>query len=189
MKNLVIFASGNGSNFESITKACKKNNIENTQVILLVCDKKDAFAIKRAKRLGIECLVISPKDYSSKDEYERVIVKKLSSYNIDLICLAGYMRIVGEILLNRYKGIIINTHPSLLPSFRGKDAVEQAMKYGVKVYGITIHYVDSSLDGGQIIAQKTVPYEGNDIEYLKKKLLKVEHKLYVNTINKLLNYE
>ena len=99
------------------------------------------------------------------------------------------MRIVGEILLNRYKGIIINTHPSLLPSFRGKDAVEQAMEYGVKVYGITIHYVDSSLDGGQIIAQKTVPYEGNDIEYLKKKLLKVEHKLYVNTINKLLNYE
>ena len=185
MKNLVVFASGNGSNFEAIAKACINNKID-AKVLLLVCDKKDAYAIKRAELLGIESFVVSPKDFPSKDDYEKAIADKLSSYNIDLICLAGYMRIIGNELLSRYEGIIINTHPSLLPSFRGKDAIEQAMDFGVKVYGITIHYVDSSLDGGKIIAQKSFEYRGDDIEYLKKRLLKIEHKLYVDTINEIL---
>lgn len=186
MKNIVIFASGNGSNFEALTKACIKNYID-AKVVLLVCDKKDAYAIKRAKRLGIDSFVLSPKDFNSKSEYENAIIDKLASYNIDLICLAGYMRIVGEELLNKYEGKIINTHPSILPAFKGKDAIEQAMAYGVKVYGITIHYVNSDLDSGNIIAQKTLSYEGNDIELLKKRLLKIEHKLYVNTVAKLIN--
>ncbi|MBR5324497.1 MAG: phosphoribosylglycinamide formyltransferase [Muribaculaceae bacterium] len=185
MKNLVVFASGNGSNFEAIAKACINNKID-AKVLLLVCDKKDAYAIKRAELLGIESFVVSPRDFPSKDDYEKAIVDKLSSYNIDLICLAGYMRIIGNELLSRYEGIIINTHPSLLPSFRGKDAIEQAMDFGVKVYGITIHYVDSSLDGGKIIAQKSFEYRGDDIEYLKKRLLKIEHKLYIDTINEIL---
>ena len=185
MKNLVVFASGNGSNFEAIAKACINKKID-AQVLLLVCDKKDAYAIKRAKCLGIEAFVVSPRDFSSKDEYEKAITEKLSSYNIDLICLAGYMRIIGDDFLSKYEGIIINTHPSLLPSFRGKDAIEQAMEFGVKVFGITIHYVDSSLDGGKIIAQKSFEYRGDDIEYLKKRLLKIEHKLYVDTINEIL---
>ena len=185
MKNLVVFASGNGSNFEAIAKACINNKID-AKVLLLVCDKKDAYAIKRAERLGIESFVVSPRDFTSKDDYEKAINDKLSSYNVDLICLAGYMRIIGKELLSKYEGIIINTHPSLLPSFRGKDAIEQAMDFGVKVYGITIHYVDSSLDGGKIIAQKSFEYRGDDIEYLKKRLLKIEHKLYVDTINEIL---
>ena len=185
MKNLVVFASGNGSNFEAIAKACINNKID-AKVLLLVCDKKDAYAIKRAELLGIESFVVSPRDFPSKDDYEKAIADKLSSYNIDLICLAGYMRIIGKELLSKYEGIIINTHPSLLPSFRGKDAIEQAMEFGVKVYGITIHYVDSSLDGGKIIAQKSFEYKGDDIEYLKKRLLKIEHKLYVDTIKEIL---
>ena len=185
MKNLVVFASGNGSNFEAIAKACINNKID-AKVLLLVCDKKNAYAIERAKRLGIDCFVVSPKDFPSKDDYERCIVDKLSSYDIDLICLAGYMRIIGNELLSKYEGKIINTHPSLLPSFRGKDAIEQAMEFGVKVFGITIHFVDNSLDGGKIIAQKSFEYKGDDIEYLKKRLLKIEHKLYVDTINEIL---
>lgn len=188
MKNIVIFASGNGSNFEAITKACI-NKIIDANVILLVCDKKDAYVIKIAKRLGIESFVISPKDFATKYDYEKTITLKLASYKVDLICLAGYMRIVGEELLSKYEGKIINTHPSILPAFKGKDAIEQAMAYGVKVYGITIHYVNSDLDSGNIIAQKTLPYEGSDIEVLKKKLLKLEHKLYVNTVAKLINNE
>lgn len=188
MKNLVVFASGNGSNFEAIAKACINKKLD-AQVLLLVCDKKDAYAIKRAKRLGIESLVLSPKDFNSKNDFEKAITDKLSQYNIDLICLAGYMRIVGEELLSKYEGKIINTHPSILPAFKGKDAIEQAMEYGVKVFGITIHYVNSDLDGGNIISQKTLPYEGNDIELLKKRLLKIEHKLYINTIAKLIENE
>jgi phosphoribosylglycinamide formyltransferase-1 len=188
LKNLVVFASGNGSNFEAIAKACINKKID-AQVLLLVCDKKDAYAIKRAKRLGIESLVLSPKDFNSKNDFEIAITDKLSQYKIDLICLAGYMRIIGEELLNKYEGKIINTHPSILPAFKGKDAIEQAMEYGVKVYGITIHYVNSNLDSGNIISQKTLAYEGNDIELLKKKLLKIEHKLYINTIAKLIENE
>ena len=188
MKNLVVFASGNGSNFEALAKACIAKKID-AQVLLLVCDKKDAYAIKRAKRLGIESLVLSPKDFNSKNDFEKAITDKLSQYSIDLICLAGYMRIVGEELLSKYEGKIINTHPSILPAFKGKDAIEQAMEYGVKVFGITIHYVNSDLDSGNIISQKTLPYEGNDIELLKKKLLKIEHKLYINTIAKLIENE
>ncbi len=186
MKNIVVFASGSGSNFEAIVKACNKRIID-ANVVLLVCDKKDAYVIKRAKRLGIECFVISPKDFATKYDYEKTITLKLASYKVDLICLAGYMRIVGEELLSKYEGKIINTHPSILPAFKGKDAVEQAMAYGVKVYGITIHYVNSDLDSGNIIAQKTLPYEGDDIELLKKKLLKIEHKLFISTIAKLIN--
>ena len=188
MKNIVIFASGKGSNFEVLAKACINKTI-NANVVLLVCDKKDAYAIKRAKRLGIEYFVVSPKDFTTKHDYEKAITNKLASYNIDLICLAGYMRIVGDELLSKYEGKIINTHPSILPAFKGKDAIEQAIAYGVKVYGITIHYVNSDLDGGNIIAQKTLPYEGNDIELLKKRLLRIEHKLYVNTVTKLINNE
>ena len=188
MKNLVVFASGNGSNFEAIAKSCITKKID-AQVLLLVCDKKDAYAIKRAKRLGIESFVLSPKDFNSKNDFEKTILDKLSQYNIDLICLAGYMRIVGEELLSKYEGKIINTHPSILPAFKGKDAIEQAMEYGVKVYGITIHFVNRDLDSGNIISQKTLSYEGNDIELLKKKLLKIEHKLYINTIAKLIENE
>lgn len=186
MKNLVVFASGNGSNFEAIASACKKGEIDG-QVVLLICDKKDAYAIKRAEKYGIKTVVLSPKDFASKDDYEKEVVKNMSAFNIDLICLAGYMRIVGDTILGKYQGKIINTHPSILPSFKGMRAVEQAMEYGVKVYGITIHYVDNSLDGGKIIAQKTVSYEGDDINYIKKRLLSVEHKLYVSVINRLLS--
>jgi phosphoribosylglycinamide formyltransferase-1 len=97
------------------------------------------------------------------------------------------MRLVGETLLGAYEGKIINIHPSLLPAFKGKDAIQQAFEYGVKVYGCTIHYVDSSLDGGKIIAQSAVAYDGNDIEELEQKIHSAEHTLYINTIRELLN--
>lgn len=186
MKNIVVFASGNGSNFESIAAACKSGEIK-AEIKLLVCDKKEAYAIERAKKYGIETLVLSPKDFPTKTDYELEILKKLSKTDIDLICLAGYMRIIGDTLLIPYQGKIINTHPALLPSFKGMHAIEQAFEYGVKIYGITIHYVDSTLDGGKIIDQASLYYDGNDIEYLKEELLKIEHKLYISVIKKLLD--
>ena len=104
-----------------------------------------------------------------------------------MICLAGYMRIVGEVLLRTYPQRIINLHPSLLPSFKGAEAIRQAFEYGVKVYGATIHYVDESLDGGKIIAQKAVAYEGNDFEQLTELIHSAERDLYIETIRKILN--
>ena len=123
---------------------------------------------------------------ADKAAYEAEIVSRLDAKGVDLVCLAGYMRIVGETLLKAYEGKIINIHPSLLPAFKGANAVEQAVAYGVKVYGITVHYVDESLDGGRIIAQRAFPYEGKDPAEVHRIGQKIEHELYVETINKIL---
>jgi phosphoribosylglycinamide formyltransferase-1 len=139
--------------------------------------------------MGVPTFVFSAKDYDSKADYEREIVSRLRAAEVELICLAGYMKIVGEKLLSAYEGHIINLHPSLLPSFKGARAIEQALEYGVKLFGATIHYVDSSLDGGKIIAQRAVEYDGNDLKEITAKIHAVEHELYIQTISKLLNKE
>lgn len=184
-KKLAVFASGEGSNFEVIAQACADGRLD-AELALMVCDKPSAKVVQRAERLGIESFVFSPKDYSTKAEYEAEIVRRMDEKGIDLVCLAGYMRIISELLLDAYKGRIINIHPSLLPAFRGARAVEQAVEYGVKVYGITIHYVNSDLDGGRIIAQKAFEYDGNDPEEVHRLGQQIEHKLYIDTIAKLL---
>ena len=185
MKNLAVFASGTGTNFVAIAKACASGVI-NARVALLVCDKPGAPVLDRARELGVEAFAFSAKDYASKADYEAEMVKRLDAGKVDLVCLAGYMRIVGETLLKAYEGRIINIHPSLLPAFRGANAVEQAVAYGVKVYGITIHWVNSDLDGGKIIAQRAFPYEGSDPAEVHRIGQKIEHELYVETINKIL---
>ena len=182
---IAVFASGYGSNFEAIAKAASAGEIP-AEVVLLVCDRPSARAVEVAHAMDIPTFVFSAKDYSSKEEYEARIVERCHQAGIELICLAGYMRIVGETLLKAFSGRIINLHPSLLPSFKGARAIEQAIEYGVKVFGATIHYVDESLDGGRIIAQKAVEYDGNNIEQITAKIHAIEHKLYIETINKIL---
>ena len=161
MKNLAVFASGVGTNFEAIAQACADGTLA-ARVALLVCDKPGAPVVEKAQAYGIETFVFNPRAYGSKAEYEADIVKMLDSEKVDLVCLAGYMRLVGDVLLGAYEGRIINIHPSLLPAFRGAHAVEEAVAYGVKVYGITIHWVNADLDGGRIIAQKAFEYDGTD---------------------------
>jgi phosphoribosylglycinamide formyltransferase-1 len=185
MKNLAIFASGTGTNFVAIAKACESGVIQ-ARVAVMVCDKPGAAVIGRAKEMGIETFVFNPREYAGKAAYEMEIVQLLDARKIDLVCLAGYMRIVGETLLRAYEGKIINIHPSLLPAFKGAHAVEDAVAYGVKVYGITIHWVNADLDGGRIIAQRAFPYEGSDPAEVHRIGQKIEHELYVETINKLL---
>ena len=185
MHRLAVFASGNGSNFEAIVRACEEGTLC-AEVVLMVCDKPGAGVVERAARHGVATFVFSPKEYGSKADYERKIVARLDAAGVELVCLAGYMRIVGDVLLGAYAGRMINIHPSLLPAFRGAHAIEQAFEYGVKVFGVTIHYVDAELDGGRIIAQRAFPYEGHDIGELESKIHAVEHPLYVETIGKLL---
>ena len=185
---IAIFASGYGSNFEAIATATLAGVIP-AEVALMVCDKPQARVVEVAQRMGIPSFVFSAKDYASKADYEREIVSRLREAEVELICLAGYMRIVGEELLVAYEGHIINLHPSLLPAFKGARAIEQAMEYGVKVFGASIHYVDSSLDGGRIIAQRAIEYEGDSIEEVTAKIHSIEHELYIQTISKLLNKE
>ena len=186
VRRLAVFASGSGTNFEAIVSACEQG-VTGGEVVLMVCDKPGARVVERAAAHGVETFVFAPKEYASKADYEREIVRLLDAAGVELVCLAGYMRIIGDVLLEAYGGRIVNIHPSLLPAFRGAHAIEQAMEYGVKVFGVTIHYVDASLDGGRIIAQRAFEYDGDDIEELEARIHAVEYPLYVETIKKLLD--
>lgn len=186
MRNIAVFSSGTGTNFEAIAGACEDGRIP-ARLALLVCDHPGAQVVERAARHGVPAFVFSPGNYSSKADFEKEIVSRLDAAGVELVCLAGYMRIVGDVLLGAYRGRIINIHPSLLPAFKGAHAVERAVEYGVKVYGITIHYVDEQLDGGRIIAQRAFSYEGSDPAEVHRIGQGIEHTLYTETISKLLN--
>jgi len=183
---LAVFASGSGSNYQAIVEACMDGRID-ADVVLLVCDKPGAKVLERAEKFGTKSFAFNPKDYESREAYETMLATMLDDHKVDYICLAGYMRIVGKVLLSRFEQRIINIHPSLLPSFKGAHAIQDAMEFGVKVFGVTTHFVDETLDGGRIIDQGAVAYEGNDIEELTTMIHNIEHKLYVKTINKLIN--
>lgn len=185
MKKIAIFASGSGTNFQELVNAVKNKELD-AEITLLVCDKKDAFVIERAKKENINTFLFNPKDYPNKESYESDIIKELKKSNIDFIALAGYMRIVGKALLSEYKGKIINIHPSLLPSFKGKDAIEKAFEFGVKVTGVTIHWVDEGIDTGKIIEQEAVYIENDTLEEVEEKIHKVEHVLYPKTLQEIL---
>lgn len=186
MRKIAVFASGTGTNFDAIQKAIEDKYLD-AVIECVVVDKKNALVIEKAKKKNIYVFDFNPKDYESKAAYEKEIVELLDSKEIELVCLAGYMRLVGETLLNAYEGRIINIHPSLLPAFVGKDAIGQAIRYGVKVMGVTIHYVDSGMDSGKIIAQRSFDVlDTMTPEEIERNVHAVEHVLYPETIKKLL---
>lgn len=179
---VAVFASGTGSNFEAIMES----NERTFDVAQLFCDQPTAHVIGKAAQYGIETIIFNPADYESKQDYEEMIVEKLKRANIEWIVLAGYMRIVGETLLNEYEGRIVNIHPSLLPSFPGKNAVEQALEAGVKVSGVTVHYVDEGIDTGPIIAQEPVTVFPKDTpDTLQQRIQHIEHVIYPRVIEEL----
>ncbi|MBR5464236.1 MAG: phosphoribosylglycinamide formyltransferase [Alistipes sp.] len=184
-RRIAVFASGRGTNFEAIVTAAEQGEIP-ARVVLVVTDKPEAEVVERAARHGVPCMTFRPKEFASKADYEREIVARCHEAGVELICLAGYMRLVGETLLEGYAGRIINIHPSLLPAFRGAHAMEQALEAGVKVFGVTIHEVDASLDGGRILAQRAFEYEGNDLAELERRIHQVEYPLYIETIRKII---
>lgn len=183
VKRLAIFASGSGSNFEAIAQAVQAGQLRGVEVALLVCDKPGAKVLERAERLGIPAFVFQPKEYVDKSAFEKEIVSQLQKLDVTLVVLAGYMRLVGETLLSAYEGKIINLHPSLLPAFPGKDAIGQALDYGVKITGVTVHVVDAGLDTGPIIAQLPVAVQETDTkDTLAARIHEVEHGLLVEVI-------
>ena len=180
--NFAVFASGRGTNFSAIARAVKRGKIK-ANLSLLVSDNPKAGALARAKRAGIKTLVVDFSQYPSKAEYEAEIIRNLEKENIELIALAGYMRIVGPELMQKYKNRILNIHPALLPSFKGTHGIEDAFNYGVKVTGVTVHFVDNKMDHGPIILQAPVKIEESDTsESLEAKIHKIEHKLYPEAI-------
>ncbi|WEG19005.1 phosphoribosylglycinamide formyltransferase [Alkalihalophilus pseudofirmus] len=182
MRRIAVFASGNGTNAQAIIDQAKSGVLE-CEVVLVVSDKPDAFALTRAKNAGIDTFSFKPSDFKNKKSYESELVKKLKEKNVQFIALAGYMRLIGPTLLKAFEGRIVNIHPSLLPQFPGLDAIGQAMNAGVMETGVTIHLVDSGMDTGPIIAQETVQVDQDDtMETLTKKIQAVEHRLYPATI-------
>ncbi|PJN89246.1 phosphoribosylglycinamide formyltransferase [Bacillus sp. mrc49] len=185
MRRLAVFASGNGSNFQSIANAIKSGKVE-AEICLVVCDRENAYVLERARLENVDSFSFSAKDYSSKAEFETEILKELRQRDVELIILAGYMRLIGPTLLHEYPQSIVNIHPSLLPDFPGKDAVGQAYEAGVKETGVTIHYVDEGMDTGPIIVQKTVPIlDGDTIGILQKRIQETEHDLYPSVLQQL----
>lgn len=185
-KSIVILASGNGSNFEAIVKKIRKNNWP-IVVKALITDNPKAFAIERAKRLKVPTIILDYKAFSSKQEYNKILLEKLEDLNPDLVVLAGYMRILPPFIVERFRFRIVNIHPALLPAFPGLNAIERAYKAGCKVTGITIHYVDEGVDTGPIIEQAALRIrEGESLEELEKRIHKLEHRYYPEVIKRLL---
>lgn len=187
MKKIAVFASGSGTNFQAIIDAVQDGKLK-AEIALLVCDKPEALAITRAKENNIDVFTFIPKNYENKAAFETEILEKLTELQVEWVILAGYMRLIGETLLRAFEKRMINIHPSLLPSFPGKDAIEQAYEAKVKVSGVTIHFVDEGMDTGPIIAQAPIHIEdGDTIEDVRAKIQKVEHQLYPTVIENLLN--
>lgn len=174
---IAVMASGSGSNFQAIADAVRAGAIGGS-LELLICDKPSAPVVERARREGIEAFAFSPRSYAAKADYELEMVQRLQERRIDLVVLAGYMRIVSNVLLEPFAGRLINIHPSLLPAFPGMNAIGQALDSGVKWTGVTVHFVDNGMDTGPIIAQQPVPlFAGDTVESAAERIQQAEHKL------------
>jgi phosphoribosylglycinamide formyltransferase-1 len=180
--NIAVFASGNGTNLQALIDAQKGGHFK-SRIVLVVSDKPGAFALERAKKSGIETFVQEPKGFASREEYDRALVKKLLDKKIDFVILAGYMRLVSPYFVSAFRDRIINIHPALLPSFKGTHGIKDAFDHGVKVTGVTVHFVDDALDNGPIILQEALEVPaGCTLESLEEKIHKIEHRLYPEAV-------
>ena len=182
-----ILISGRGSNMEAIIGAVQSREIPGSEVVVVISDKATAEGLKKAQGRNVETLVIS-RNSRTREEHDAEIITELKKRNVELICLAGYMRLLSKNFVQSFSDKIINIHPSLLPSFPGLDAQRQAIDYGVKISGCTVHYVDEDLDHGAIILQNAVEVTETDTaESLSLKILEHEHRLYIEAIRRIIS--
>ena len=188
MKKIAVFVSGSGSNLQAIIDACESGYISKGKIEIVFSNKEDAYGLQRAKKHSIKTLFLSPDDFKTREEYDKVVATKMNELNIDLICLAGYMRILTPVFLDTFKGKIMNIHPALLPEFGGKGMYgiyvhEAVLKAGKKESGCTVHFVDYGTDTGPVILQRKVPVlDGDTPEILQKRVLEQEHLAYKEAI-------
>ena len=182
MVNIGVLVSGRGTNLQAIIEAIEEGKIEG-EIKVVISDNPDAYALKRAQQYHIDTRYINFKEFKDRESYDKEIIKTLKEKKIDLVVLAGYMRILSPYFIRSYKNKIINIHPALLPSFPGLHAQRQTLEYGAKVSGCTVHFVDEGVDSGPIILQKAVEVSDDDTEEsLAEKILKEEHKIYPRAI-------
>jgi phosphoribosylglycinamide formyltransferase 1 len=181
MRNLGILLSGRGSNFEAIADNVVSGNLD-AKIAVVISNWADALGVESARRRGLKALVI-PSKGKQRDEHDRDVVATLHEYQVDLVCLAGYMRLLSPWFVQQFPNRILNIHPALLPAFPGLEAQKQAFDWGVKVSGCTVHFVDADLDHGAIIVQRTVPVLDSDDEHtLSARILEQEHIAYTEAI-------
>ncbi|MDD5128930.1 MAG: phosphoribosylglycinamide formyltransferase [Candidatus Omnitrophica bacterium] len=180
--NLAVFASGNGSNFSAIVKAIKEGKVR-VRSLILVCDNPGAFVLKRAQKAGVRVILASRGDFPSRKDFEAAIIQRLKIYKIDLIVLAGFMRMLSPAFVERYRNRILNIHPSLLPAFKGAHAIKDAFEDKVPFTGVTVHVVDEKMDHGPVILQERLKIKSRDsFVSLEKRIHALEHKLYPRAI-------
>jgi phosphoribosylglycinamide formyltransferase-1 len=184
---LGVLISGRGSNLQALIDAIRENRLH-ARIAVVISNKADAPGLDRAARAGIETLVLDHRAAPSRDAYDRQVGAALRSRGVEVVCLAGFMRLIGAPLLDAFPNAILNVHPSLLPAFPGVDAQRQALTYGVKVTGATVHLVTNELDGGPILLQATVPVlDGDSVDTLSARILEEEHRLYPRAVQMLLD--
>jgi len=184
---LGVLISGRGSNLQAIIDAIAAGRLD-ARIAVVVSNKPHAAGLERARRAGIETLVLSHRDYPSREEYDRVLVDHLRARGVGLVCLAGFMRLLSPVFIQAFPNAILNIHPSLLPAFPGLDAQHQAWAHGVKLAGATVHLVDCDLDAGPIVLQRAVPVLEDDTpDTLSARILEEEHKLYPEAIRLVLD--
>lgn len=182
MKRIGILLSGRGSNFEALAESVAAGRIPDAEITIVISNREGAPGIERARQRGIEARVIPSKGLQ-REEYDRQVAAVLKEKQVDLVCLAGYMRLLSPWFVREFPNRILNIHPSLLPSFPGLEAQKQAWEHGVKVSGCTVHFVDENLDAGAIIAQAVVPIHDDDTpETLAERILHEEHRIYTEAV-------
>ena len=185
MKKIAVLISGSGSNLEAIAEACSANEI-NGKIVCVISNNPDAYGIKRAQKFNLQSVVIDHNSFASRTEFENKIENSLDNYDVDLIVLAGFMRILGENITKKYFGKMINLHPSLLPKYPGLDTHKKVLQNGDAKHGISIHYVTPELDAGPIIAQGAINITHDDnIESIEKRIHMIEHQLLPEIINEI----
>jgi len=181
-KNIAVFASGKGSNFEAIAKSARSGTLK-VNLALLVCDNPGAPVLAKARKLGVKILLVKRGDFAQKKDFEEAIIRELKNNKVGLVVMAGFMRMLSAQFVRSYKGSIINIHPALLPSFKGAHGIKDAFDYGVKVTGVTVHFVDEEMDHGPIILQKEIRIKESDtLKSLEARIHKLEHILYPQAI-------
>lgn len=181
--NIAVFVSGSGTNLQALIDAEKKGELAGGRIALVVCDDPGAYALERAEKAGIKTYIQEGPGFNSREEYDSAIVKRLKEEEIELVVLAGFMRILSAPFVDGYTGRILNVHPALLPSFKGTHGIKDALEYGVKTTGVTVHFVNRELDAGPVILQECVRVEKNDtLGSLEEKIHAVEHKLYPEAV-------
>ena len=186
-RRIGVLISGRGSNLQALIDAIGEGRLR-AEIAIVISNVASAAGLERARRAGIRTSVVSHRGWPSRDDYDRAVVQELRAHDVELVCLAGFMRVIGAPMLDAFPNRILNIHPSLLPAFPGVDAQRQALEYGARVSGVTVHLVNAELDAGPIVLQRTVAVQdGDTVESVSERILVEEHRAYPDAVSQILD--